>query len=212
MFRQALRQALFPQRQVFLELFSGTAKIAGVWRKAGRASLAFDIGNGPHHDLTDLTGRSRIIGWLKSHCACGVWLSPPFGKQTATAAAIIIRTCISEGIPCGVENPLASMFWDAPGIKQLVTHPCAKTVSCDLCCFGTPWRKATQVVCWHVGEVSQLQQRCGGKRGLCSTTLQPHQQLSGYDPSTKKLWTKRAQQYPAPICLQRGYCHSEGAR
>ena len=96
-----------------------------------------------------------------------------------------------------IENPLTSLLWKAPWIKRLVELPSAKTVTCDFCQFGTPWRKATQVVFWHVGDVAAVQQRCSGKRGHCSKTHSPHQQLTGYNSLTKMLWTKQAQPYPA---------------
>ena len=55
-------------------LFSGSGKVSRYFKRAGFASIAFDINNGFHFDLTNPTVVSVILGWISSGCILGVCL------------------------------------------------------------------------------------------------------------------------------------------
>ena len=73
-FKDALKHATHSSKKLFLELFSGSGKVSRYFKRAGFASIAFDINNGYHFDLTNPTVVSVILGWISSGCILGVCL------------------------------------------------------------------------------------------------------------------------------------------
>ena len=94
-----------------------------------------------------------------------------------------------------IENPQTSLMWSSPHFQKLLNLKSSTSVVCHMCQFGAPWRKATRVQAWGIGELWELAKKCGGPRGLCSRTLRPHLELSGRAPGGKH-WTAIAAAYP----------------
>ena len=74
-FRKALRAAKFSTCQIFLELYAGSAPVSSHIKKAGYAVLAFEITQGAEFDLTDKRVHAVLLGWLRSKCIAGVFIS-----------------------------------------------------------------------------------------------------------------------------------------
>eukprot|EP00974_Lingulodinium_polyedra_P011747 1134265-Lingulodinium_polyedra.AAC.1 len=45
-------------------------------------------------------------------------------------------------------------------------------IDIDQCQFGTPWKKATRLICSRIDDAGPLvnRGRCAGKKGICSRT------------------------------------------
>ena len=124
------------------------------------------------------------------------------GNRTAKASGEILRACIRHQVPCALENPSTSMLWLAPWIEPLRHRPGFRELVVGFCQYGARWRKATRIWTWHCIERPSLCRRCCGRRGVCSTTGQPHIVLTGTDPVSKVLWTRRAQAYPSEFASE----------
>ena len=66
-----------PGREVFLELFAGSGRVAAAWRSAGLASVHVDIADDPRLDLTHPAVIARIKAWLAEGRVAAVWLGTP---------------------------------------------------------------------------------------------------------------------------------------
>lgn len=117
------------------------------------------------------------------------------GNRTARASAELIQLCVALKIPVALENPQTSLLWSYPPIARLMLHACASVIDADMCAFGARWRKATKVATWHCQRVL-APPRCRGHGGVCGFSARPHVILSGRDPVSGCLWTRRAQCYP----------------
>eukprot|EP00959_Pyramimonas_sp_CCMP1952_P004599 96460-Pyramimonas_sp.AAC.1 len=95
-----------------------------------------------------------------------------------------------------IENPQTSLMWSSPRFQKLLNLKSSTSVVCHMCQFGAPWRKATRVQAWGIGELWELSKKCGGPRGFCSRTLRPHLELSGRAPGGNH-WTAIAAACPA---------------
>ncbi|CAK0895683.1 unnamed protein product, partial [Prorocentrum cordatum] len=75
----AATQAVRPRHQVYLDLFSGTGKVAS-WleRKSDYAVLRIDVAAHPAFDLSLRVCGAIVIGWLRSRVVRGVMCAPPF--------------------------------------------------------------------------------------------------------------------------------------
>ena len=74
-FRKALDRSKFKTRQVFLELYAGSMPISTHIHRAGYAVLGFEITQGSEFDLTDPRVHAIVLGWLRSKCVAGVFVS-----------------------------------------------------------------------------------------------------------------------------------------
>ena len=123
------------------------------------------------------------------------------GNRTARITGQLIRRAERLGIPCALENPHSSVLWQAPWVAPLLSFSSYREYVCDMCRFGSPWRKRTRIATWGVRlprPRSKLSQPClcGGRKGICSTTGDPHRILMGNAPGGVP-WTKVAERYPS---------------
>ena len=118
------------------------------------------------------------------------------GNKSFLFSLQIIRACLRYGVGVMIENPQTSLMWSSPHFQKLLNLKSSTSVVCHMCQFGAPWRKATRVQAWGIGELWELAKKCSGPRGLCSRTLRPHLELSGRAPGGKH-WTAIAAAYPA---------------
>ena len=100
-----------------------------------------------------------------------------------------------NNVPCMLENPICSMIWKAIPLMTLCKSSRHLSVTLDQCQFGARWRKRTRVSSWGCGDLSALDKRCSGHKGLCSRTNKYHIVLTGRSPAGP-LWTSLAQTYP----------------
>ena len=117
------------------------------------------------------------------------------GNKSFLFSLHVIRACLRHGIGAMIENPQTSLMWSSPHFHKLLNLKSSTSVVSHMCQFGAPWRKATRVQAWGVGELWELAKKCGGPRGFCSRTLRPHLELTGRAPGGKH-WTSIAAAYP----------------
>ena len=118
------------------------------------------------------------------------------GNKAFLFSLQIIRACLRYNVGVMIENPQTSLLWSSPRFQKLLNLKSSTYVVCHMCQFGAPWRKATRVQAWGVGELWELARKCSGPRGLCSRTARPHLELSGRAPGGRH-WTSIAAAYPA---------------
>ena len=131
------------------------------------------------------------------------------GNTLMQFTASILQLCRALNIPAAVENPHTSRLWLAPPMRRLGPHM-TETVT-DFCQDGTPWRKRTRF--WHIGvSLQPACSLCSGKRGICSRTNKPHEQLCGMKGDLFK--TAIAEPYPPRLCtgLANCYCNALAAK
>ena len=121
------------------------------------------------------------------------------GNATLRAAVRIVKACVAASAPAIVENPVGSLLFFAPPMQKLMGHPAADAISLDQCQFGTPWRKRTRLVGWHVPSLEDSALLCQGSGGLCSATGRPHLVISGRHPDGAQ-WGPITQEYPEALC------------
>ena len=109
--------------------------------------------------------------------------------------AKLITCCIRSGIPCVLENPVASMLFRAPPIARILAHPKCLSVILDKCGYSARWRKRTRFACWICGDPSSLRKICSGHSGICFFSNRHHIVLKGTSPGGP-LWTSIAQECP----------------
>ena len=69
-----MRNASLSKRQVFVELYSGSGRIAAALRHAGYGCVEFELDRGPQYDLTRKVVRQVLAGWLRGGVIRGAWL------------------------------------------------------------------------------------------------------------------------------------------
>ena len=94
-----LRLASSRTRQVFLELFSGSGRIAAHIRKSGHAALEIDVRHGQHMDLLDRSVQKLVLGWVASGVVWGCWLGTPCTTWSVAHTTPVVR---SKSFPWGV--------------------------------------------------------------------------------------------------------------
>ena len=119
------------------------------------------------------------------------------GNRTLRFSCSIIRICIRNRIPCILENPDSSLMFHSPPMIALRRSPAATEARLCMCKFGTPWRKATRLVGWHVNLNSFSNSMCHGRKGVCEFSNRHHIVLQGRDPNSGRTWTSLAGAYPA---------------
>ena len=121
------------------------------------------------------------------------------GNITFRFSLRIIRAAALRGISVALENPHSSFMWSHPALqKELRRQSCSEYVF-DFCQYKMPWRKRTKVAAWSC-TFAGLDQRCRGRKGVCSASNKHHIILQGSDPITKQLWTTVAEPYPRTVC------------
>ena len=85
-----------------------------------------------------------------------------------------------------IENPAKSWLWKQEAWNGMQ----ADDFLCDMCVFGTRWRKPTRV---------RTNCSLAGQRLLCGCARR-HAMLRGRDCKTGVLWTKLAEAYPRRFC------------
>ena len=124
------------------------------------------------------------------------------GNRCFEAAFELIHHLNRHRIPWILENPATSKCWFLKPIQDLLLDPACTLITLDFCQFGTPWRKATSLLCGNLDsqDLQRLQRRCRGTAGVCSRTQKRHWQLSGTHKGVNM--TKLAQPYPTDLCRQ----------
>ena len=120
------------------------------------------------------------------------------GNESFWFTLHIIRACLRNSVGVMIENPQTSLMWSHPRFQRLLNMEGSTSVICHMCQFGAPWKKATRVQAWGVGELWELAKKCSGPQGLCSRTARPHIELSGRAPGGRH-WTAIAAAYPVPF-------------
>ena len=135
------------------------------------------------------------------------------GNACLRATLKLVRYLHRRGIPWIWENPDSSKMWDVSDVKEIAAMQGVRTVVADFCRFKKPWRKRTRFLCGNIDELdlSRLDKRCQGSRGICSSTGKPHFQLSGSSPSGIP-WTRIAQPYPTGLCHALAFALTAKAR
>ena len=76
--RVALRRCRRRRRQIYLELFSGTGRLAhALQKKSGCPVLCLDVRHNAAFDLTQPTTQRCVLGWITSGMIKGVWCGHP---------------------------------------------------------------------------------------------------------------------------------------
>ena len=117
----------------------------------------------------------------------------------------IIEACRAAGVPVAMENPARSFLWIMPEVLSLMEQEDSYHMVCDLCAYGTPWKKATALLFHGWAGVSKLSKTCHavkigkGHRPLCGFSAVPHVTLSGIDKQKRSWKTTLAEPYPWPL-------------
>ena len=108
------------------------------------------------------------------------------GNRTMQVTVRLARVCDRERIPCIIENPASSRFFAAPLVKSLAELGRSSQTVCDLCQYGSPWRKHTRLLGCNLSfDPGGRFLCCQGRGGVCSATGAKHWQLN--NPSRTKL-------------------------
>ena len=134
------------------------------------------------------------------------------GNRCMRAALRIIRILERHKIPWIMEHPLTSRAWWLPGFAALRRQAHIEFVVLDQCMYGTPWKKATALLCSRIDNLNRISHRCGGRRGTCSQTKKAHITLRGADPISGKNWTAIASPYPAKLNRSLAFALVDSAR
>ena len=117
-------------------------------------------------------------------------------QSTLTILHVAEATCT----PWILENPLSSLFWRLPQVRQMFRRSHTSVADLHMCGYGTPWRKATKLLCSRIRDPSSLAVRCfPSAGGLCAHSGRRHAVLQGRDQLGVP-WTRRAQEYPRSFC------------
>ena len=123
------------------------------------------------------------------------------GNQTAMSCVKIIQECKKYEVPVSLENPRDSLLFFLPELLAECNNTHMNIV-CDMCAFGTHWKKPTRLWCFGVGETQCLSlakkcksQRCGEGSAVCMYSGEAHVVLSG--ACKGEFRTRRAQEYPS---------------
>jgi len=107
------------------------------------------------------------------------------------------RLCSQFEVAWSLENPASSFIWVMPPILELAQAPQVKTITLDMCRFGSSHKKPTSIMAFF--SLQGLEKRC-------NMVDQPHQ----HEPlvgtvvinGTKVFRTKLAQVYPDGLCAE----------
>lgn len=118
------------------------------------------------------------------------------GNQTAMSCVKIIQECKKYEVPVSLENPRDSLLFFLPELlaecnnTHEQTHSagvndslCHMNIVCDMCAFGTSWKKPTRLWCFGVGETQ------------CSLAKKCKSQRCGEGACKGEFRTRRAQEY-----------------
>ena len=114
----------------------------------------------------------------------------------------IIRVAEQCKAPWLLENPHSSLLWHLSEFEQISRRSHVQQVRLHMCGFGTPWKKATRLLCSRVSKASELERVCAtSPEGLCGFSGHHHVRLQGRDRHGVS-WTHRAQEYPPRFARQ----------
>ena len=129
---------------------------------------------------------------LSDQNACIVFMGNLFNERTCEACIAIVTV----GGDFSIENPLGSLIWETPSMRQLIWNARAGWVDLDQCAFGAPSRKPTRLILSNQRMQRSLHKTCPGNH--------VHEVLKGkvYSEQFKKVVyrTKLAQEYPWKLC------------
>lgn len=119
------------------------------------------------------------------------------GNVLMKFSAKMFRCCLRHNVPIALENPHTSRLWLAPPIKHLLLHKATSDGYTDFCMDGKPFRKRTRLM-WANVDLSLALRHCASCKGVCSRTLERHEQLQGSVGGQFR--TLLAQPYPHRLC------------
>ena len=129
---------------------------------------------------------------LSEQNCCIVFLGNLFNERTCEACVAIVTL----GGDFSIENPLGSLLWETPSMKQLLWCARACFVDLDQCAFGAPSQKPTRLLLSNQRMQKALCRSCPGGH--------VHEVLKGkvYSEQFKKVVfrAKLAQEYPWELC------------
>ena len=151
--REALRRS--GRCQVYLELFSGTARFARALRRESQHEvIEFDISRGEEFDLTRRAVCRLVRGWITSGRVKGVWCAFPCSTwSTARWPPLRSLACI-HGIPEMLRDPRTAALIDV-GNRTLR----AAVSVANLCCgVGVPMilENPGYARSWHEPSMARL--------------------------------------------------------
>ena len=201
---------------LFLELFSGTARLTQAFREAGAAVLrGVDICNGSHHDLRRRSTQLVVLHWLTSGVVKYVHLGTPctvfsaarhfirnterardkerMGVEFALFSAEVIAVCNRYSIAWSLENPRTSRLFEVPFLAQLLQSSAVHCVDLDFCRFGEPYKKPTRIYTTDLA-LMQLQRTCCHKKH--QSVLRGSERVFQHGKWHSQPKTQRAGAYP----------------
>ena len=104
------------------------------------------------------------------------------GNTCALATAKLCTALHALGRPWMIENPRTSFLWLLPCIQRLRDLPRTVLITCDMCAFGTRYRKRTGLLVGNCDPQDLLRLQClcgGGGKKPCSFTGKPNYILEG---------------------------------
>ncbi len=123
------------------------------------------------------------------------------GNSMAIWCFSLLDLCLTQGVPCWLENPAMSWMFRIPMWFELeAKHKNLRSWVVDYCRYGTKWRKRAKI--WS--------STClGGFKTLCAGCLQ-HQLLRGRSSLHRMNWTRVAQAYPKGVsrCIAKAVLQS----
>ena len=159
---------------------------SSTWSRARRGPLG--AAHGPIRSSQHILGLPHLPEPQASHAR--------IGNTQVRNTCQIIKSCVSLGVPCSLENPRTSLMWQHPALVRLLSHDSCSVQNFDQCQYGTRWKKATSIALWNCGHQQFINKTCTGRKGTCSQSGLPHIVLCGYSKIHKKPWTAVAQKYP----------------
>ena len=156
--------------------------------------------------------RSRASPWGLEGLGAAARERVEAGNRCLRACLRVCRACDKARVPLILENPHSSKMFYVPELVRLGEGPRKYHAVCDQCAYGTPWRKRARFICAHLDEqdLSRIQGRCRGQRGICFFTEAKHHVLSGSAGGTP--WTRLAQTYPSRLASDLAFVLTEPAR
>ena len=95
---------------------------------------------------------------LSDQNVCIVFMGNVFNERTCEACIAIVTV----GGDFSIENPLGSLIWETPSMKQLIWNARAWWVDLDQCAFGAPSRKPTRLILSNQRMQRSLHKTCPG--------------------------------------------------
>ena len=134
----------------FADLFAGGREVARAAQTQGFRAQAWDtIFDAQRLNQSRSAVRSRLKRDIKLGQVLAVCLAPPSGATLMRAQRVALSLfafCSKHGVPTALDQPCASLLWQAATCRPFLQSQRYCDVRLDLCQFGRTYRRPTGIL------------------------------------------------------------------